>query len=425
MAFLLVPFFSSLWHLSNNRKLLVELRDQLPKDGRRRIYWFSDTMNDLNGVSVTLKSLGWRFYEHGIDVNMVTILRENELSGEVPPNTINLPATYEFALPYYTDYILKIPSILRALKILSSEQPDEIMISTPGPVGVLGLVMARLMNIPAIGIYHTDFTWELQEIVQDEAAVETVEASVRWFYSLMDEIKVPTREYIDILSKRGLDGSKMSVFPRQIDQELFRYRGPEEWGDLAFNLPDGFTLLSVGRVSKDKNLEFLLEVYREVVKVHDDINLVVVGEGPYLSEMKKEVGNQPRAKFFGRVHHDALPRIYSQGDYLVFPSITDTYGMVVLEAQCCGLPALVSDRGGPKEIIEDGVTGFMIGAMDLDAWVKRILELYDLFKHSPEAYRKMRLSARARAKSISGWEAVLKTLAREELKPGPVTALSG
>jgi glycosyltransferase involved in cell wall biosynthesis len=408
--FLLVPFFTSMKVLNSNRRIIDKLRYALPDKPDHKVLWFTDTFTDLNGVSITLKNLGWRFYSSGIDVRFVTSLMDKEINEELPPNTINLPSVGSFHLPYYEQYIIKIPSLLKALKILHEIEPDEIYISTPGPIGLLGLLIARLHSIPARGVYHTDFTLELGEITEEESVVETLENCTRWFYSLMDEIMVPTSQYIDILSVRGLGRDKMTVFPRYIDTDMFHYYPPEKLDGTRFKLPEGLNLLYVGRISKDKNLDFLIDVYREVRKRREDVNLIVTGDGPFLKEMKAKLDGDKRVLFTGRIPYEKLPMIYSQSHALVFPSVTDTFGMVVLEAQCCELPAIVSDKGGPQEIVEDNETGFVLPALNLERWVGAVLELDDLVRNNQSRYREIRRSARDRAVERSSWEAVLHKL---------------
>ncbi|MBZ0264234.1 glycosyltransferase [bacterium] len=416
--FLLVPFFTSLHHLNNNRKLLSDMRVDLPRNDNRKILWFTDTINDLNGVSVTLRHLGWQFYANGIDISIVSCLTPDELSDALPPSMINLPVVSSFDLPFYEHLSIKIPSLLKALKQLHKFEPDEIFVSTPGPVGILGVLAARLFSLPLTGIYHTDFSMELSEISKDDDnTVNRVESYTRWFYSMMDEIKVPTNEYIEILSQRGLGNKKMNVFPRQIDHEAFSLRQESDWGNHRINIPDGMNLLYVGRISKDKNLEFLINVYHKVRELKDDVNLIFAGDGPFRPEMERMLGDDPRIQILGKVAYDALPIYYSQADLLVFPSITDTYGMVVLEAQCCELPALVSDKGGPKEIVQDRETGFVLPALKLEPWVQKILRVHQIMNEDPHRYEEICHSSRRLAIQRSGWEALLKQLTREELLP--------
>lgn len=418
--FLSVPFFLGTMSLNNNRPLLNQLSEQLPTKRSRKILWFSDTFNDMNGVSVTLKKLGWKFSASGIDFRFASALLETELSDELPPNFMNLEACYSFRLPYYKQYIVKIPSLLKALKKFNEYEPDEIFISTPGPMGMLGALTAKLFNIPMTGIYHTDFYLELKEIVEDDSIVETMEGYTRWFYSLMDDIKVPTTSYMDILERRGYDRSKMSIFPRHIDKNIFSYCPPEKLNGAKLHLPAGLNLLYVGRISKDKNLEFLINVYREARRRVDDINLIVTGNGPFLKVMKAELDHDRRVVFTGRLPNETLPLIYSQAHTLVFPSITDTFGMAVLEAQCCRLPALVSDQGGPQDIIEDGQTGHILPALHLEKWVEAILQMNNLVKNSPERYEEIRIRTRSRALRFSNWDTVFKQLSRQVLVPRPL-----
>ncbi len=418
--FLLVPFFSSLKHLNSNRVLLNELQRALPVKQDRKILWFTDTLVDMNGPSVTLKNMGWAFYANGIEVRIVTCLREEEITDELPPNTINLPRIYDFDLPYYTQYNIKIPSMLKAMKELHSFEPDEIFISTPGPVGFLGLLMAQLLSVRAVGIYHTDFSSELTEITDgDDSAADLVEEGLRWFYGTMDEVKVPTRAYIDLLAQRGLDPAKMSVFPRLIDHEAFRRVPEEELGEHRLELPEGPTLLYVGRISKDKNLGFLVDVMQEVLEKRPEVNFVLAGDGPYREEMEGYLGGHERVRFLGKLPHERLPYIYSQTDMLIFPSTTDTFGMVVLEAQCCEVPAVVSDVGGPCEIVSHEETGLVVPALKHDAWVQAILDMIDMVSGQRETFDSMCRRSRERAMATYGWDAVLKGLTSEILVPKP------
>lgn len=413
---LTMPFFFSTLAQNTSRPLLEKLKAQTSLKGKRKILWFSDTMNDMNGVSVTLKKLGWKFHNDCIDVRLVSALLDSELSDELPPNFMNLKACYSFQLPYYKQYIVKIPSLLKALKQFNEYEPDEIFISTPGPMGMLGAITARLFNIPITGIYHTDYYLELKELVGDDTIVETMESFTRWFYSQMNEIMVPTKSYFDILEKRGYNRSKMSIFPRHIDRELFSYCPPEKLDGTKLHLPSGLNLLYVGRISQDKNLDFLIKVYREARKQVDEINLIVTGNGPFLPIMQAELDHDKRVVFTGRLPNEKLPLIYSQAHTLVFPSITDTFGMAILEAQCCNLPALVSDKGGPQDIIEDGKTGQVLPSLHLQSWVDAIISLNDMIKNHPDRYEKMRLRTRQRGLEFSSWDKVLNQLVRRETK---------
>jgi glycosyltransferase involved in cell wall biosynthesis len=125
--------------------------------------------------------------------------------------------------------------------------------------------------------------------------------------------------------------------------------------------------------------------------------MVIVGDGPDLDELRDVMQPFSKVLFTGRVKREILPSIYSAADLFMFPSTTDTFGMVVLEAQACGLPAIVSDVGGPQEIIKNGRTGFVARHNSLDDWFVKTQEMIALIQTDPAAYTLMKRQARRRA----------------------------
>lgn len=137
-VFLALPFLLTLRHLNGGRTLLERLASTLEIDKARpgsRILWFTDTLKDLNGVSITLQEVGRIAHERGLDLRIVTALSPQD-AVNLPPNVLNLPFIHEFGLPYYETYRLKVPSVLASLKELYQFEPDVIHISTPGPLSL-------------------------------------------------------------------------------------------------------------------------------------------------------------------------------------------------------------------------------------------------------------------------------------------------
>lgn len=424
--FLTAPFLSTLKHLHQGKHTVEQLSGRLginatPKS--KRILWFTDTLSYMNGVSMTIRKIGWLSYLAGKDMKIVTAMPEEELGPELPPNIINLPYFHEFSLPHYEHYKMRIPCFLKAIKLLSGYEPDEIYISTPGPLGLFGLLAARLLNAKCNAVFHTDFSLQVHELVADGELDRLVESYLRWFHSLTDENHVPTEEYMQLLESRGYDRGKMRLFRRGIDSFQF---APRESGKNylkeRYDLPDGFTLLYAGRISRDKNIQFLFDVYSEILKSHPNVNLVIAGDGPDLPELRERYADKSRIVFTGRLGHDTLPEVYSGADLFVFPSATDTFGMVVLEAQSCGLPAVVSDRGGPKEIIVETTTGCIARDADLTDWREKVISLISMQEHEPEKYRKMRENSRRCALSRFDWNSVLSNLIGDNFECEPPEA---
>jgi glycosyltransferase involved in cell wall biosynthesis len=119
--------------------------------------------------------------------------------------------------------------------------------------------------------------------------------------------------------------------------------------------------LYVGRVSREKGLELLVEAFKDLVSSGAPVALAVIGDGPYREEMEADLAGHP-AMFTGYLDGELLQHGYASADIFVFPSATDTFGNVVLEAQASGLPVIVSDEGGPRELMIDGETGLMFHA---------------------------------------------------------------
>ena len=123
-----------------------------------------------------------------------------------------------------------------------------------------------------------------------------------------------------------------------------------------FNAGDGPKILYVGRISKEKDLNVLAQAFRRLTQTHADVELILVGDGPYLNELKELLAGTPSI-FTGYREGEQLAAIYASCDLFAFPSATDTFGNVVLEAQASGLPVIVTDSGGPQENMIPHKTG--------------------------------------------------------------------
>ncbi len=413
--FFSMPVFSPLRYvLLQDRKTLksfIRSKPEPENKGNKRILWFTDTINDLNGPSVTLKKLGWLAHRKGLDIHIVSSLLESEITPELPPTFVNLPFLCSFKLPFYDKYTMKVPNLIKALRLIKSFDPTDIYISTPGPVGLFALLAANILGVNKVGIYHTDFYLQSKAVINNDMLARIIERGVKWFYSSMNEIHVPTVEYMDILEHREYDRTKMKIFRRGIDSSLF---SSKETGTSVlmekFNIRDGITLLFTGRMSPDKNIDFLLEVYKNLVRKRSNINLLLVGDGPYIEEIKRKMKDYDRVVLTGRLEQSLLPELYSGSDIFVFPSIADTFGMSVLEAQACGLPSVVSDAGGPKEIVLEGSTGFVARANDLEDWIKKLEYVIDLIDNHFAEYIELKDKSRRNILENYDWESVLREL---------------
>lgn len=407
--FISVPFFSSLRHLSQDRDLILELKEAAqPNITPKKVLWFTDTLTDLNGVSITLGRFRKEIIKKKLNITFVTCRGQDSPTGEADARLMILPCIFSHTPEFYSAYTLNFPSLMASMEMIYQYRPDRIVISTPGPVGIFGMVMAHILGIESICIYHTDFAAQAEYIFEDEALTECIQTFINRFYSFSTEVKVPTNEYIKLLEQQDYPSEKMSLFKRGIT--VTPLNDSPEWKN-AFKeqrrIKPGPCLLWAGRVSKDKNIQFLLDLYEMALANIPDLNLILCGSGPDLDGFKKAYDSHERIHFMGGVKNEDLQDFYEIADLFVFPSTTDTFGMVILEAQAKGLLALVTDVGGPQEIIEDGRTGFILSLSDMTAWVKKIEQIHRLQSDFPEKFESVRTDCRNRVKQSYNWDAAL------------------
>jgi len=410
-GFFAAPFFTTLRMQHRGRELHAAMEEAFGLcDPHRdtRTLWFSDTVTDLNGVAVTLQETAACARQLDRPLRAVGCLAPDESRASAPPGLINLPCIYAVTPAFYDAHTLRVPSLLRSIDLIAAAMPDRIVISTPGPVGLVGLAAARLLGVTCIGIYHTDFARQTECITGDADMVALVEGYTRWFFGRMDELRVPSTAYMNQLADRGLDRHRMRLFPRglaggsiALDPATLDFARGQWFTD------ERPTLLYAGRLGQEKNLFFLLDVFRALRAHILDAHLVVAGDGPSRAALEAAAHDLPGVIFAGRLERAALRACYALADVFVFPSQTDTFGMAVLEAQAFGLPSVVADVGGPPEIVQHGRTGYALPADDPDLWVQTLARLCENRRANPVDYARWREEIRDASRSAHNWETVL------------------
>ncbi len=342
------------------RGIFKELTGTVPValQNRKRA-WFTDTLDDVNGVATTIRRMVAAGANAGKD--LIVVVSRNELSIDNIPIK-NFPPIGEFELPEYELQKLSFPPILQMLDYVQREKFTEIIISTPGPVGLTGLLAAKMLNLQTSGIYHTDFPQYIR-ILTDDSFLESVAwRYMHWFYGQLDTVYVNSEEYRQSWIKHGLNPERLKILPRGLDTDLFHPARREPAFFEKFGACNGeVRLLYVGRVSREKDLDLLAAAYRLLRDEGLPVQLFVVGHGPYSDAFAKSL---PEAFFTGYLRGNELAAAYASADIFVFPSTTDTFGNVILEAQACGLPVVVSDSGGPKELVQDKGNGLITKSHD-------------------------------------------------------------
>jgi glycosyltransferase involved in cell wall biosynthesis len=334
-----------------------EIPDSL-RNGKR--IWFTDTLEDVNGVSTTIRKMTAAARAEGFDLTVATS------RGEVAPSNIpveNFRPVGEFELPEYELQKLSFPPVLEIIDHVQRGGFTEVIISTPGPVGLCALTAAKILGLKTSGIYHTDFP-QYVRILTDDSWMETLTWNfMQWFYEQMDIVYVNSDDYRKALEARGIKADRIHILPRGLDTSLFNpaRRDGDFWKKRG--LRDGeIGLLYAGRVSKEKKLDLFAATVRKLREEGVPVRGLVVGHGPYAEEFRASF---PEGVFTGYLGGEELARAYASADAFVFPSTTDTFGNVILEAQASGLPCVVSDQGGPRDLVADGRDGFVTRGGDL------------------------------------------------------------
>jgi glycosyltransferase involved in cell wall biosynthesis len=348
------------WLAGLSKGLTGELAPPL-RNTRRA--WFTDTLEDVNGVANTIRKLTAAVRAEGHDLVVVTS-RSTITITDIPIQ--NFAPIGEFELPEYELQKLSFPPILQMLDYIQREGITEVIISTPGPIGLTALLAAKVLGLRASGIYHTDFPQYIR-ILTDDSFLETLTWTyMQWFYDALDLIYVNSEGYRTAWIERGIAPEKLRILPRGLDTALYSptRRDAKFWEKRG--APSSATiLLYVGRVSKEKDLDVIVQAWPRLQSAigncQSPIHLAIVGDGPYRAELQRLL---PDALFTGILGGLELATAFASADVFLFPSTTDTFGNVILESLASGVPCIVSDVGGPKDLIESGVTGYITRALD-------------------------------------------------------------
>lgn len=296
---------------------------------------------------------------------------------------VELPAV---RLPVYRDYKLYVggsTAIERALEQCRKE-PTIVHVHTPCPLGRAALRYARRRGIPVVATYHTHFPSYMRHH-RVGVMRPLVERSLWNFYARCDQVLVPSRKLCEELTAHGVRNA--IFFPHGTDTTQFhpRWANPE-WRTMLGISPGKIVLLYVGRLVWEKNLRVLVEMWDQLDKRR--FALVVVGTGPIFHRLQRSM---PDALFLGYRSGRELSQAYASSDIFIFPSDTETFGNVTLEALASGLPCIVADAPGSAELVRHGVTGYRVNPRDAAAFAKAVESIAQL---SAEQRMLWRLRAR-------------------------------
>ena len=260
------------------------------------------------------------------------------------------------ALPVYKEIDISL-NIYAIGGKLENIDPDYIHIATEGPVGLAGKLYCDKKGYNYTTSYHSKFPEFLYDMFS--IPVKLTYPYFKWFHAKSKAVLIPTEQIKSQLESKGF--KNLIIWCRGVDTNTFnpthRFRG---------TTPLIKYILCVSRVSKEKGLDDFCQI-----SVPDEYYKVLVGDGPYLEELKNKY-HAEKIEFLGKKTGTALSQIYADADVFIFPSITDTFGLTQLESIASGVPVLAYKNTASSEIINDGISGWLVDTFNIDAIMKAL-----------------------------------------------------
>ncbi len=340
-----------------------------------KICLVSDTVYDVNGVSRFIQDFAKEaiFFEKPFFV--ITSTKKGHY--EKIKNVLNLKPIFTMKMPFYKSLDLVIPNFFKIYKKIKDINPTLLHISTPGTVGLCALISAKILKIPVVGIYHTDFPSYLYKNTKSKFVKNGTVLFLKLFYKGYKAIFLRSDEYSKIVQeqlnfkKENLHLVKAGINIKSFDKS---FKDETIWDGYQVK-KDKFKVLYVGRLSVEKGVDTLISYWNEFNL--SDCELILVGDLEF--ELNQEELNN--IKIVGRKQKDDLSKLYASSDCFIFPSTTDTLGQVVMEALSSALPVIVTNEGGPKTFVSQEF-GYILDFKQKDELKKAILEL----KNNKEIY---------------------------------------
>jgi glycosyltransferase involved in cell wall biosynthesis len=280
----------------------------------------------------------WSPQTNGVVTTLKNLVKE--LRSEYDVLVIHPGMFKSINLNFYKDVSLAIP--INIFKMIDDYDPDYIHIVTEGPIGLSGKNYCQIRGKKYNTSFHTNFPHMMKDLfyVPEDITWETM----RWFHETSEKILVTNSDIKDTLQEKGFKNN-LVVWSRGIDTSKFYF---EDTGKKN----DKIVLLCVSRVSKEKNLKKFCKLSE-----NDMYECILIGDGPYLDKLKEKY---PKVNYVGKIPNGQLREWYSGADVFVFPSLFDTFGVVMIESMACGTPVVAYNVTGPKTIVKNDTNGYLV-----------------------------------------------------------------
>ncbi len=364
-----------------------------------KIAIFTDTFSpQINGVTKTLDRLLEYFEQKGIDYLVFAPDTPAQQASCFQKKIRRIPA-FNFLL--YPELRISVPNYYSIKRQLNQFKPDLLHLITPFNLGLNGFKYARDHQLPFVASYHTNFS-QFLAYYNLKFLENPSWHFFRWFHNQAEQNYCPSQSTLEELTAQGINNLK--IWGRGINPKLF---SPEKrscaWRK-KYGLEDKTTVLYVGRLAPEKNIKLLIDSIKQLNKnYYDQTIFLLTGDGPSYQELRQQ--SPDNVIFTGYLTGETLSAIYASADIFAFPSVTETYGNVILEAMASGLPVVAFRAGGVKENLRDHYNGLACPENDLGEFRTKLEELIT----NPKL--RHQLSKNARQYSLNrSWEHVFSAL---------------
>ncbi|SDH64734.1 glycosyltransferase family 4 protein [Pseudomonas panipatensis] len=353
-----------------------------------RIALISETFPpEINGVANTLGRLAAGLLQLG---HRVQVVRPRQSGDDGRHSNDELLLTRGWPLPGYPGLQWGQSCLHKLLRHWQRLRPDVLYIATEGPLGLAALRAARRLRIPTLSGFHTNFQ-QYSAHYGLGPLTRLVTAYLRWFHNRTLRTLVPSASQAVELERRGFE--HIAQLARGVDGRLFQPGRRDDALRRQWGLAEqDIAVLHVGRLAAEKNLALLGRTFRQLCVAHPQLKLrlVIVGDGPQRAQLAHEL---PEAIFCGLQRGEELARHYASGDLFLFPSLSETFGNVVLEALASGLAVVAFDQAAAAQHIRHGYNGALATPGDEADFIDAASWLLDDREH----LRHLRLNARQHA----------------------------
>lgn len=365
-----------------------------------KIAIFTDTFTpDVNGVAKTLDRLTNFLESQQIDYRVFTPKSANE---EIISDQVH--EYHSLPLLFYPECRIALPKLSNIKAELLDFDPDIIHVATPFNMGLTGLHFAKKLQIPIVGSYHTDFNKYLEHY-HLQFLTSFLWKYLEWFHQSLEKVFVPSLVTKEQLEKYNFNN--LIIWPRGVDQTVFHPNSETNQVREKYQIKEKYILLYVGRIAAEKDVMLLPKIAKQLPnEIKENVHWLVVGDGPLKNELLKDAPEN--MTLTGYLSGKELAKTYATSDLFVFPSGSETFGNVVLEALACGVPVVGADAGGVRSIVKIGETGLLCPEKNSQAFTSAIVTLLK----NPQLRRTMSEAGLSYAKEQS-WDKIFHNLVQE------------